>query len=348
MPLTRGAARRGGRAFWNAPPHGAAPRDEGCAALPPVCSSSAPATTPGSAAATRSIPWGVAPAASPLVLAVALSALLCAALPCASASAAALYTPTLTPSYMNTTSAIGWPSSSARTAAVAAAITSSFGVNPSSTVFTCALIDIGVSQAGQLRDPFAGYAFPMGSVLSETVASLPYGSVTRVGLTDLDGLLVRTLLELQATVGFGLEFVVAKPPLTLIPAPAGSGSGTDAFVQWAFHALNVSCVLWPSPASPTRRLYFRQTVPLMTFGYSVVTTRPKYNLPSALDRVFMWTKPFSPGVWCLLMTAIVVYAIGMPLFEGRDSSDFGPWCVTPPDGDLADSSCAHTRCPQVG
>jgi len=319
MPLTRGAARRRGRAFWNAPPHGDAPLDGGCAALPPRRVSSEPATTPVPAAAMRSKRWGVTIAASPLTLAVALSALMCAS------ASAPLYTPTLTPSHMNTTAAIGWPSSSARTAAVAAAITSSFGVNPSSTVFTCALIDIGVSQAGQLRDPFAGYAFPMGSVLADTVASLPYGSVTRVGLTDLDGLLVRTLLELQATVGFGLEFVVAKPPLTLIPAPAGSGSGTDAFVQWAFHTLNASCVLWPSPASPTRRLYFRQTVPLMTFGNSVVTTRPKYKLPSALDRVFMWTKPFSPGVWCLLMTAIVVYAIGMPLFEGRDSSDFGPW-----------------------
>ena len=321
MPHTRRAPRRGERASFNAPPQ----LDARCAAQPPARSDCELARTLRPAAATRSKPrWGVA-RPSPRALAVALSALLCAALPCASAAAAALYTPTLTPSNLNTTAAIGWPSSSARTAAVAAAITSSFGANPSSTVFTCALIDIGVSQAGQLRDPFAGYAFPMGSVLADSVSALPYGSVTRIGLTDLDGLLVRTLLELQATVGFGLEFVVAKPPLSLIPAPVGPGSGTDAFVQWAFHTLNVSCVLWPSPASPTRRLYFRQTVPLMTFGYSIVTTRPKYNLPSALERVFMWTKPFSPGVWCLLMTAIVVYAIGMPLFEGRESSDFGPW-----------------------
>ena len=319
-------ARRGKRASVDAPLHCTAQLDGRCAAQPPVRSSSGSAHPLGPAAIMRSKPrGGVARAASSHTLAFALSALLCAALPSASAAAAALYTPTLTPSNMSTTAAIGWPSSSARTAAVAAAITSSFGANPSSTVFTCALIDIGVSQAGQLRDPFAGYAFPMGSVLADTVANLPFGSVTRIALTDLDGLLVRTLLELQATVGFGLEFMVAKPPLTLIPAPAGSGSGTDAFVQWAFHTLNASCVLWPSPASPTRRLYFRQTVPLMTFGYSVVTTRPKYSLPSALDRVFMWTKPFSPGVWCLLMTAIVVYAIGMPLFEGRDSSDFGPW-----------------------
>ena len=166
----------------------------------------------------------------------------------------------------------------------------------------------------------------MGSVLADAVATLPHGSVTRVGLTDLDGLLVRTLLELQATVGFGLEFVVAKPPLSLIPPPVGTGSGTDAFLQWAFHphGVNASCVLWPSPASPTRRLYFRQTVPLMSFGYSVVTTRPRFNLPTALDRVFMWTKPFSPGVWCLLMTAIVVYAIGMPLCVRRTPCIAGP------------------------
>ena len=38
--------------------------------------------------------------------------------------------------------------------------------------------------------------------------------------------------------------------------------------------------------------------------------------------MFLWTKPFSAGVWCLLMTAILVYAFGMPFFEGGNSNDF--------------------------
>lgn len=235
-------------------------------------------------------------------------------------ASAALYTPTLTAANVSA-SAVGWPSSGARTAAVEAAIAAPFAPNPASHVFRCALIDIGVSTDGQLRDPFGGYAIPMGSTLAAAVENLPYGSWLDVASTDLDGLLVRVLLELQASIGFSLEFMVAKPPMTLLP-PLGSGS--DAFIQWAFHSLNASCVLWPAPASPTRRLYFRQTVPLMTFGYSVVTTRPQFVLPTAADRVFLWTKPFSTGVWCLLMTAIVVYAILMPLFEGGESEDFSP------------------------
>jgi hypothetical protein len=258
-------------------------------------------------------------AAMPLPLSLRAALVLIAAA-LASPASAALYTPVATPANA-TAASVGWPSGSARATAVANAISAPFAPNPGAHVFTCALIDIGVSQAGQLRDPFAGYSFPMGTVLADAVAELPYGSWLRVASTDLDGLLVRVLLELQATIGFTLEFIVAKPPLPLVPQPA---SGTDAFIQWAFHTLNASCVLWPSPASPTRRLYFRQTVPLLTFGYSVVTTRPQYELPTAADRVFLWTKPFSTGVWCLLMTAIIVYAVLMPIFEGGESDDFSP------------------------
>jgi len=137
---------------------------------------------------------------------------------------------------------------------------------------------------------------------------------------------VRVLLNLRAAIGFNLQFVVVKPPLALLPPPAGSNpGGVDPFIQWAFNTANVSCVLWPAPASPIRRFYFRQTVPVMGFGYSVVTTRPQFVLPTTVQRVFTWTLPFSPGVWCLLATAILVYAIAMPIFEGRDSEQFGPY-----------------------
>ncbi len=233
---------------------------------------------------------------------------------------AGTYVPVAGPSSLNSSAAVGWPSTSTRTAAVQAAIVTPFGPNPADTVFRCALIDIGVSTGGQLRDPFGGYTFPMNTLLASALAALPYGSHMAVASTDLDGLLVRVMLELQAQVGFTLEWVVAKPPRSLLPPLTYS---TDAFNAWAFQAANASCVLWPSPASPARRLYFRQTTPLITFGYSVVTTRAQYTLPTTVERVFLWTRPFSAGVWCLLMTACVTYAFCMPMFEGAESNDFG-------------------------
>lgn len=92
------------------------------------------------------------------------------------AASAALYDVVAAPATLGTAAAVGWPSNDARAAAVAAAIAAPFAPSPAATKLRCALIDIGVSQAGQLRDPFAGYAYPMGSVLADAVRTLPYGA----------------------------------------------------------------------------------------------------------------------------------------------------------------------------
>jgi len=105
----------------------------------------------------------------------ALWALVAFALP--AAPFAALYDVVAAPANLGTAAAVGWPSNDARAAAVAAAIAAPFAPLPAATKLRCALIDIGVSHpSGQLRDPFAGYAYPMGSVLADAVRTLPYGA----------------------------------------------------------------------------------------------------------------------------------------------------------------------------
>jgi hypothetical protein len=74
---------------------------------------------------------------------------------------------------------------------------------------------------------------------------------------------VRVLLQIQTTVGFTLKFSVVTPPRNLIPPVTQS---TDNFLAYAFSAMNQTCSLWPSPATATRRLYFRQTVPVIMVG----------------------------------------------------------------------------------
>jgi hypothetical protein len=87
--------------------------------------------------------------------------------------------------------------------------------------------------------------------------------------------------------------------------------------------MNQTCSLWPSPASPARRLYSRQTIPVITYGYTVVTTRPQYILPTELQRIFFWTAPFSNGVWAILAGSIIAAAIFMPFLEHGKNEQFG-------------------------
>ena len=42
---------------------------------------------------------------------------------------------------------------------------------------------------------------------------------------------------------------------------------------------------------------------------TVVTTRPSYPQRSTVDRIFLWTHPFSAGLWCLLMGNILFFSI---------------------------------------
>ena len=59
----------------------------------------------------------------------------------------------------------------------------------------------------------------------------------------------------------------------------------------------------------------RQTQPVLTYGYQVVTTRAQYQTPSIAYRLFSWTRPFSAGVWGVLAASLVAAAIYMPIFE---------------------------------
>lgn len=134
---------------------------------------------------------------------------------------------------------------------------------------------------------------------------------------DLDGFLVHMLQQLATVIGFRIEWSVVTPPTNLLQA-----ASTDGFTAYAFAEMNQTCSLWPSPASSERRLYFRQTVPLLSYNFQVITTRPQYDVPTKLQRIFYWAQPFSAGLWCLLMASIVIASIAMPLFERGISEQF--------------------------
>jgi hypothetical protein len=196
-----------------------------------------------------------------------------------------VYTPVLAPaSAANiTAAALGFPSTAARTAAVAAATSAAFGPTPANVVIKCALINMYNAYDNAFLDGFSGVATPVSAQLLAQLKALQPGSLLRVQSSDLDGVLVRVLQQLQSTIGFTLEWSVVTPPLSLLPPVSTS---TDVFNAYAFGVMNQTCSLWPSPASPTRRLYFRQTIPVFTYGAWGPPRGPR--LRGALLRGALW------------------------------------------------------------
>jgi hypothetical protein len=171
--------------------------------------------------------------------------------------------------------------------------------------------------AAAFRDGYVQLPNPLPPQLASALASMPYGSVLPLQVGDLDGFLPRILLELQRTLGFTLEFSVITPPLNLVQAQI-----TDPMLLYMFNVMNASCALWPVTTTPARRYYYRQTAPVLHFSYQVVTTRPVAVLPSKMERIFLWTKPFTPGLWALLMGSVLTSSLLYPLLEARNGNDF--------------------------
>ena len=247
----------------------------------------------------------------------ALGVVLCALL-LSPRPAASSYSPVAGP---NLTSAapLGLPGSSARAAAVAAFTSAAFGPVASNVTVSCALLNLGQGWNNDLWDGYAGFVHPMSPGLAAALETLQPASLLPLQTSDVDGLLVKVLLQLQAVIGFSLQLAVVTPPLALLPP---NNNSTDQMLMYALKAFNQTCTLYPSSTSPSRLLYMRQSVPILSFGYQTVTTRPVFPVPSTLDRVFFWTKPFAAGVWGLLVASTLAFAAFMWAFERNGGDEF--------------------------
>jgi hypothetical protein len=176
----------------------------------------------------------------------------------------AAYTPVAGPPYVSPSASLGFPSAATRAAAPGVAAAAAFGATPAAVTVTCALPNFGVAPGNAYVDGYVGFVPPLHPDLSAALAALPPGAMLPLADDDLDGFLVAVLQELSDTLGFTLRFSFFTPPASLLPPLSNA---TDPVLIYAFAALNQTCVLWPAPSSPSRRIYMRQTIPLTTFGY---------------------------------------------------------------------------------
>ena len=231
---------------------------------------------------------------------------------------AALYSPVAGPN-LTSAASLGLPGSSARAAAVTAFTAQAFGPTPANVTLSCALLNLGQAWDNAVWDGYAGFVHPVNPALAAALGGVQPGSLLPLQPGDVDGLLVQVLLQLQAAIGFKLLLNLVTPPVGLLPPYNNS---TDPMLIYALLAFNQTCMLFPASTSPTRLLYMRQSVSVLSFGYQAVTTRPVYPVPSTLSRVFFWTKPFAAGVWGMLVASTVAFAAFMWAFERNGSDSF--------------------------
>ena len=139
----------------------------------------------------------------------------------------------------------------------------------------------------------------MSVALTAAVSTTTPGSALPLQPTDVDGFMVRLMLELQSTLGFSLNFTLVTLPSSLLPVTpeqadfdrcgrlhASSRTQTPraelrrrpsrvvrSWVQYAFTAMNQTCVMTPLPANAFRRLYARQTVRIFSYGFQARSQR---------------------------------------------------------------------------
>ena len=108
-----------------------------------------------------------------------------------------------------------------------------------------------------------------------------------------------------------------------------------AMNSYLLDTLGYDCVLDASVVTPEGLAYHQFLPAHQTYGYAVVGDTPVSPRQDALAALFTWVKPFSPGVWGLIVVAFVVSSFLMTIFERGhslelwDIADFGPRDGTP-------------------
>ena len=100
--------------------------------------------------------------------------------------------------------------------------------------------------------------------------------------------------------------------------------------SYLLDTLGYDCVLDASMVTPEGWAYHQFLPAHQTYGYSVVGDTPVASGQTALAALFTWVKPFSPGVWGLIVVAFIISSFLMTIFERGhslelwDIADFGP------------------------
>ena len=100
--------------------------------------------------------------------------------------------------------------------------------------------------------------------------------------------------------------------------------------SYLLDTLGYDCVLDASMVTPEGHAYHQFLPAHQTYGYSVVGDTPVAAGQTALAALFTWVKPFSPGVWGLIVVAFIISSFLMTIFERGhslelwDIADFGP------------------------
>ena len=150
------------------------------------------------------------------------------------------------------------------------------------------------------------------------VLAAPVDSLVPVNASDVEGALPWLLNWVAAQGNFSVSYAVVR----LSDAIEGSPDATErALYAMQTHALDV--VLVQLALDPGRLLYFRM-LPVQSFGYQVVTTRPKLVEVPFAERAFVWARPFTWQLWLLYTGAVVFTSFMMLLFErARNEEQFG-------------------------
>ena len=119
----------------------------------------------------------------------------------------------------------------------------------------CALINIFNAPGNAYTDGFSGFARPLPPQLVTALAALKPGSIMPLQRSDVDGFLVRVLMELETVIGFNIEFSVVTPSTNLLPPLT---KATDGFLAYAFQVRALSRALCAAARAYQRALSRRR------------------------------------------------------------------------------------------
>ena len=156
------------------------------------------------------------------------------------------------------------------------------------------------------------------SAAAAAVLAAPVDSLVAVNTSDVTGALPWLLNWVAAQGNFSVSYNVVR----LSDAVESSPDATErALYAMQTHSLDV--VMVQMTLDPGRLLYFRM-MPVQSFGYQIVTTRPTLVMVPFAERAFVWARPFTPQLWLLYTGAVLFTSIVMLLFErNRNEEQFG-------------------------
>ena len=156
------------------------------------------------------------------------------------------------------------------------------------------------------------------SAAAAAVLAAPVDTLVAVNASDVTGALPWLLNWVAAQGNFSVSYNVVRLSDAVEATPDATARALYAMQT---HGLDV--VLVQMTLDPGRLLYFRM-MPVQSFGYQIVTTRPTLVQVPFAERAFVWARPFTPSLWLLYTGAVVFTSMMMLVFErNRNEEQFG-------------------------